>query len=139
MLGPCHFCPFCAHLCMKCSLGISHFLEEISSLSHSIIFLYFFALIIQDLLLLAVLWNSSFKWVYLSFSPLFFASLVFTSICKACSDSHFSFLHFFSTGMVLIPISCTMSRSSFHSSSGTLSIRSRPLNLSHKGFDLGHT
>ena len=26
---------------MKCSLGISNFLEEISSLSHSIVFLYF--------------------------------------------------------------------------------------------------
>ena len=36
---------YCAHFCMKCSLGISHFLEEISSLSHSIVFLYFFALI----------------------------------------------------------------------------------------------
>ena len=28
---------------MKYSLGISNFLEEISSLSHSIVFLYFFA------------------------------------------------------------------------------------------------
>ena len=28
-------------------------------------------------------------------------------------------LHFFSTGMVLIPVSCTMSRTSFHSSLGT--------------------
>ena len=32
-----------AHLCMKCSLGISNYFEEISSLSHSIVFLYFFA------------------------------------------------------------------------------------------------
>ena len=32
-----------AHLCMKCSLGISHFFEEISSLSHSVVFLYSFA------------------------------------------------------------------------------------------------
>ena len=32
---------------MKCSLGISNFLEEISSLSHSIVFLYFFALIAE--------------------------------------------------------------------------------------------
>jgi len=30
---------------MKCSLGISNFLKEISRLSHSIVFLYFFALI----------------------------------------------------------------------------------------------
>ena len=33
---------------MKCSLGISNFLEEIASLSHSIIFLYFFALITEE-------------------------------------------------------------------------------------------
>ena len=32
---------------MKCSLGISNFLEEISSLSHSVVFLYFFALITE--------------------------------------------------------------------------------------------
>jgi len=43
-LGPYHFCPLSSHLCMKCSLGISSFLEEISSLSHSVVFLYFFAL-----------------------------------------------------------------------------------------------
>ena len=33
---------------MKYSLGISNFLEEISSLSHSIVFLYFFALINEE-------------------------------------------------------------------------------------------
>ena len=33
---------------MKCSLGISNFLKEISSLSHSIVFLYFFALITEE-------------------------------------------------------------------------------------------
>ena len=33
---------------MKCSLGISNFLEEISSLSHCIVFLYFFALITEQ-------------------------------------------------------------------------------------------
>ena len=79
--------------------------------------------------LLAILWNSAFKWVYLSFSPLLFASLFFTAICKASSDSHFALLHFFFLGMVLIPVSCTMSQTSIHSSSGTLSIRSSPLNL----------
>ena len=35
------------HLCMKCSLGISNFLEEISSLPHSIFSLYFFAMITE--------------------------------------------------------------------------------------------
>ena len=33
---------------MKCSLGISDFLEEISSLSHSVVFLCFFALIAEE-------------------------------------------------------------------------------------------
>ena len=33
---------------MKYSLGISSFLEEISSLSHSIVFLYFFPLITEE-------------------------------------------------------------------------------------------
>ena len=33
---------------MKCSLGISNFLKEILSLSHSIVFLYFFALITDE-------------------------------------------------------------------------------------------
>ena len=33
---------------MKCSLGISNFHKEISSLSHSIVFLYFFALITEE-------------------------------------------------------------------------------------------
>ena len=37
--------PSVLYLCMKCSLGISNFLEEISSLSHSTVLLYFFALI----------------------------------------------------------------------------------------------
>ena len=33
---------------MKCSFGISDFLEEISSLSHSVVFLYFFALFAEE-------------------------------------------------------------------------------------------
>ena len=33
--------------------------------------------------LLAILWNSTFKWVYLSFSPLHLVFLLFSSICKA--------------------------------------------------------
>jgi len=79
--------------------------------------------------LLAILWNSAFKWEYLSFSPLPLASLLFSAICKASSDSHFAFSHFFFLGMVLIPVSYTMSQTSFHTSSGTPSIRSNPLNL----------
>ena len=62
--------------------------------------------------LLSILWNSAFKWAYLSFSPLLFASLLFTAICKASSDSHFAFLHFFFLRVILIPVSCTMLRTS---------------------------
>ena len=79
--------------------------------------------------LFPILWNSVFKWVYLSFSPLPFTYLLFWAICKASSDNHFPFLHFFFLGMVLIPVSCKMSWISVHSSSGTLSIRSNPLKL----------
>ena len=39
---------YCAHLCMKCSLGICNFLEEISNISYSIVFLYFFGLITKE-------------------------------------------------------------------------------------------
>ena len=102
-------------------LIISNFPEEISSVSHSIVFLYFFALRTAFLSILAILWNSAFRWVYLSFSPLPFASLLFSAICKASSDNHFAFLHFFSLGIILITASYTMSRTSVHSSSSTLS------------------
>ena len=43
-----HFSPLLCSFCMKCSLGISNFLKEISSLSHSFVFLYFFALIAEE-------------------------------------------------------------------------------------------
>ena len=55
--------------------------------------------------------------------------LAIIAICKASSDSHFAFLHFFFLGMILITASYTMPWTSIHSSSGTLSIRSNPLNL----------
>ena len=69
--------------------------------------------------LLAILWNSAFKWVYLSFSPLPLASLLFSDIYKTSLDNHFVLLNFFS--WVLIIASYTMSWTFIHSSSGTLS------------------
>jgi len=85
---------------MKCSLDISKFLEDISSLSHSIVFLYLFALITEEGFLTspAVLWNSTFRWVYLSSSALPLASLLFSAICKASSNNYFPFCIFFSLG-----------------------------------------
>ena len=79
------------------------------------------------LCLLAILWNSAFRWVYIPY--LLFASFLFTAICKASLDRHFAILYFFFLWMVLITASGTMSWTSIHSSSGTLSVRSSPLNL----------
>ena len=69
--------------------------------------------------LLAVLRNSAFRWVYVSFSPLllFFSQL----FVKPPQTTILPFLHFFFWGMVLITASCTMSQTSIHSSSATLS------------------
>ena len=67
--------------------------------------------------LLAILWNSTFRWIYLSFSPLPFASLLFSAIFKESSDNRFAFLHFLYLGMVLITAPCTILWTSVHSSS----------------------
>ena len=70
---------------MKCPLGISNFLEEISSLFYSIVF--FISLPCSHkafLSLLAVLWDAAFRWVYLSFSPLPLASLLFSAVLPFC-------------------------------------------------------
>ena len=127
---------------MKCSLGISNFLEEISSLSHSIVFLYFFALITEEGFLISLCFSLELCiQMLISFLFSFAFHFSFHSYFKASSDNHFAFLHFFFLGMVLLPVSCTMSQTSIHSSSGTLSdlipyiYLSLPL-YNHKGFDL---
>ena len=91
---------YCAHLCMKISLGISDFLEEISSLSHTIIFLYFFALITKEgfisccySLELCIQVGISFLFSFaFSFSP------YLSYLYKASSDNNFTFLHFLFLG-----------------------------------------
>ena len=95
---------------MKYSLGISNFLEEISSLYHSVVFLYFFSLITEEGFLISSCYSLELciKWVYIAFSPLPIASLLFPAICKASLDSHFGFLHFFRWGWSwsLPPVQC---------------------------------
>ena len=132
---------------MKCSTEISNFLKEISSLSHSIVFLYFFLLITEEGFLispccsleLCIQMDLSFL---LSFA---FSFSSFLAICKTSSENHFAFLHFFFLGMVLITASYTVSWTSAHSSSGIcLSYLipwiylSLPL-YNRTGFDLGPT
>ena len=80
----------------------------------------------DSLSLLAILWNSAFSWEYLSLSTFPFAYLLFSVICKASSDNYFTFLYFFIFGMVLVSYSC---KTSIHSSSGTVSAPSNPLNI----------
>ena len=66
---------------MKYSLGVSNFLEVISSLSHSVVFLYFFALITEEdsylfLLFFGTLHSDAYIFPFLlCFSLLFFSQL----------------------------------------------------------------
>ena len=121
----------CAHLCMKYSLGISFFLEEISILSYSIVFLYFFALITEEGFLFSSCYSLELC-IQMGLSFLFsfsFSFSFFLSYVKASSDNHFASLYLFLLGIFLITVSCTISQTYIHSSSGTLSIRSNHLNL----------
>ena len=52
---------------------------------------------------LAILWNSAFKWVYLSFSLLPFTSLLFKAICKAPQIANLLFCIYFSWGWSCSP------------------------------------
>ena len=124
---------YLAYPCMKCSLDISS--------KRSLVFpiLLFSSISLYCLLkktylsLLAILGTlHSIGYIFPFFpclSLLFFLYSLISSICKASPDNHFAFLHFYFLGMVLIPVSHKMSRTSVHSSLGTLSIRSNPLNL----------
>ena len=128
---------------MKYFLGISKFLEESFPVYCFPLFLWIHhwgRLSYLFLLFFGTLHSDAYIFPFL-----LFASLLFTTICKASPDSHFAFLHFFLLGMFLIITTCcTMSWTSVHSSSGTLSdlipwiYLSFPLyNL--KWFDLGYT
>ena len=85
---------------MKCSLGISNFLEEISSLSHSIIYLYFFALIVEEGFLISpcYCWELCIQMDISFLPPLPLASLLFSAISKPSSDNHFAFFAFLFLG-----------------------------------------
>jgi len=85
LLGPKLSVLYCAHLCMKCFLGILIFLKR------SLVFpiLLFFSIFLHCLLkkaflsLLAILWISTFIWVHISFFPLPFISILFSAFYKA--------------------------------------------------------
>ena len=83
--------------------------------------------------LLAILWNSAFKWVYLSFSRLFFSQL----FLRPLQTTILLFAFVFSLGIFLISVSCTMSWFSIHSSSGTLSDLGKKNNNKHLNYNFG--
>ena len=111
-------------------LVISNFLEEISSLSHSVIFLYFLALITEEGFLFSPCYSLELyiQMGYLSFSPLPLASLLL-SACKPPQTTILPFCISISWGWSwkLPPVQCPEPLSIFF----RYSIRSNPLNLYH--------
>ena len=93
---------YCVHLWIKCYTGISNFLEEITSVSQSIVFLYFFALFIEEGLFVSPCYSLELCiWLSVPFPFSFLlASLLPSAICKAFSENHFAFLYIFSIGTI---------------------------------------
>ena len=81
----------------------------------------------NDLSHLAILWNSTFSWVYLYLYPLLSASLLSSAVCQASSDNQLLSFLFLCEGFCHCPLSNIWT--SVYNSSGTLSTRSHPLNL----------
>ena len=95
--------------------------------------------------LLAFLWNSAFRWVYPSFSPLPFASLLFSAFVKSPQTTILPFCVSFSWGWSWsqLPVQCHEPPSIVHqvlclSDLVPWIYLSLPL-YNHMGFDLGHT
>ena len=94
------------------------FLKRYLSLSHSIVFLYFFIVHWRKpylfFLFCVTLHSVDYICPLLLCLALFFPS----AICKASSDNHFAFLHYFFFGIILVIASCTVLWNSVHWSSG---------------------
>ena len=101
-------CPLSWWCHPKISFSVTPFSSCPQSFPASVICIDYLGSLKKALSLLAILWNSAFKWVCLSFSPLPFTSLLFTAICKASSDNHFAFCISFSWGWSwsLPPVQC---------------------------------
>ena len=109
------FCPlFCPSL-HEIFLWYFQFLEEISDLSHSIVFLYFFVWFIQEDLLISPCYSLECciqLGIFFFLSPLPFISLLSSAIYKASSDNHFASCISFCLVWILslLPVQC----SNFH-------------------------
>ena len=69
------------HLCMKCSLGITNFLEEIFIIYHSTVFLYCFALITEEGFLMSPC-SSLELWFQMGLAFLFSNAFIFSSFLR---------------------------------------------------------
>ena len=105
---------------LKCSLGISNFLEEIASLSHSVVFLYFSALIAEEGFLFLQFFGTLHSDAYI-FPFLLCFSLLFSSQLLGLLRQPFCLCAFLFLGDGLGPCLCTNSWTTVHGSSGTLS------------------
>ena len=78
LLGTYHFCPLLSPSLHEMFAGISNFLEEIAHLSHSIVFLYFFALITKEDFLISPCYSLEFC-IQMGISVLFSIGFHFSS------------------------------------------------------------
>ena len=118
---------YCACLCMKCSLGVSNFLEDIQSFPF-----YCFPLLLcivhlgrlsyLSFLFFGTQYSDGFIFPFLLCLLLLFYSQLFV---RPPQTAIFPFLHFFFLWMVLITASCT----NLHLWFFRQSIRSNPLNI----------
>ena len=132
---------------MKCSLGISNFLEAISSLSHSVVFLYFFALITGRLSYLSLLFfgtlhsNRCIFPFCLCLSLVFFSQLFVsppqTTILTFCISSSWGWFWSLPPKQCYEPPSIAL-QAHWLSDLIPWIYSSLPL-YNPKGFDLGHT
>ena len=88
-----------------------------------------------------ILWNTAFRQIYLSFSPLPLASLLFSAIFKTYSENHFAFLHFSFLEDVWSYLSVQCYEPPSIVLQAVLSIRPNPwiCHVHCKWLDLGHT
>ena len=134
------------HFCMKCSLGISNFFEEISSLSHFIVFLYFFALITEEDFLISPCFSLELCiQMHISF-PFFFAFCFSSQLFVRPPQTiilPFSISFSWGWSWPLPPVQChkppsIVLQAIFLSDLIPWIYLSLPL-YNHKRFDLGHT
>ena len=99
---------FFVHFCRKYSLDVSNFLEEISSLSHSIVFLYFFVLLTLEGFLISPCYSLE-LYIWMDRSFLFSSDFHFSSQLFV-KPPQITILPLFFLGMILITASlCILS------------------------------